>query len=107
MVSIREDETIIFVLKRYCMSAEPKCECGCGETIPWIKYLSGEKFVNEKHAIARRRRDAWERNFKKLNGQENYKTDYCKSYNKNNIDCIRCYEDQVAKYRGCYEKPQE
>lgn len=30
------------------------------------------------------------------------KNHYCGGYDKENLACIKCYEDQVAEYKGCY-----
>ena len=35
-----------------------------------------------------------------------YKTpeeQYCGGYDKNNLICIKCYENQTAQYKGCYK----
>lgn len=31
------------------------------------------------------------------------KADYCKSYDKTQIECIQCYENQTAEYKGCHK----
>lgn len=39
--------------------------------------------------------------------KKHYKTleeQYCSAYEKNNLICIKCYENQTAKYKRCYEK---
>lgn len=29
---------------------------------------------------------------------------YCDNYEKNELSCIQCYENQTAHYKACYKK---
>lgn len=84
-----------------------KCLCGCGETVPANNIKKGFLYVNDKHRIVREKREAYETHWKMLlYPTAKYQiTAYCYAFNPEKMDCITCYENQVATYRGCYEEP--
>lgn len=83
-----------------------KCACGCGETVPWWKAEEGAKYVNDKHRIAKERRDALAANQKRIPASIDQIKAYCYAFNKDSVDCVVCWENQVCKFRGCYEEPK-
>lgn len=32
---------------------------------------------------------------------------YCAGYDGENLECIKCYENQIKEYKGCYTKSQK
>lgn len=87
--------------------ADKKCACGCGETLPiWVEEAGG-KYINDRHRLAKERRDAWLALQQRLNSNPYQTQAYCSAFDKENITCIKCYDDQVCRFRGCYEDPRK
>lgn len=84
-----------------------KCACGCGETVPANNIKRNFLYVNEKHKVVKDKKDAYERQWNLINNNtaESRIMIYCHNYKFDSIDCIKCYENQAAIYRGCYEEP--
>lgn len=32
---------------------------------------------------------------------------YCSAYDGENLECIKCYENQIKEYKGCYTKSRK